>query len=413
MKFKRFIHTLIADPVIADKMIVLAGPRQVGKTTAAKDWLAHTGHEQLYFNWDNESTRRQFRRDPNFFESLARGAGENSRIVFDEIHKLRHWKTVLKGYYDTFGSDFNFLITGSARLELLQRAGDSMLGRYHLLHLAPLLANEIEERCSEPNTTLTIDETTLGNPPLAQETIEALVQFSGFPDPFLKASARSLHLWHQEYLQRIVREELRDLTNISDVNRAEHFIEMLPSRIGAPFSLNSIAGDVACSYDSARSLLKAFEKLSVITIVRPYSRRIQNALSKEPKVYLVDWTQVNDDGARFENFMAMQLQAFCDYVTDGGWAKIDLFYVRDKQKREVDFLLTIDGRPTLLIEAKQSEEQLDSNLLYFTERIPRTQGVQVVMKPGVFGKKGKIWIVSANRFLNALWEGGVTPQLHR
>lgn len=177
--------------------------------------------------------------------------------------------------------------------------------------------------------------------PLQQETIENLIRFGGFPEPFLKGSARMLNLWHREYIQRLLREDLRDLTKISDFNRAEHLIELLPPRIGSPFSLNNLAQDLACSYDTARTLIKAFEKLYLITLIRPYSKKIKYAISKEPKLYLVDWTRLSDDGARFENFMAIQLKTFCDYVTDGGWNKMDLFYIRDKQKHEVDFLIYV------------------------------------------------------------------------
>lgn len=404
MKIKRLIHDLINDPTISDKMILLAGPRQVGKTTVAKDWLASTHHEKLYFNWDDEKIRREFRNNANFFESVAREYGKHAKIVFDEIHKLSSWKNVLKGYYDTLGNDFRFFVTGSARIELFHRAGDSMLGRYHLLHMAPLIPNELTERWTKPNHKLSITEDALSIKPLEQESIEILYKFSGFPEPFIKQSERSLNLWHQEYKQRLIKEDLRDLTKIGDINRVEHLVELLPAKIGSPFSLNSIRGDISCSHDTVRSLINALNKLYLITLVRPYNKNIKHSISKEPKLYFMDWTQVPGDGERFENFIAIQLKTFCEYVTDGGWCKMSLFYVRDKQKHETDFLITVDQEPVLLVEAKLSDNNLDSNLTFFHERIKGTTAIQVVMKPGVFERKGKkIWILSANRFFNLLW----------
>lgn len=399
------IHDLINDPVISDKMIFLSGARQVGKTTVAKDWLASSNHEKFYFNWDDEKTRRQFRMNANFFESEARASGKNTKIAFDEIHKLSNWKNILKGYYDTLGADFDFLITGSARLELFQRSGDSMLGRYHLLHMSPLTPSELENRwAKKPNFTLANMEEAFSKKPLEQETIAALFTFSGFPEPFIKQSERSLNLWQQEYRQRLIGEDLRDLTKIGDINRVEHLVELLPSKIASPFSLNSVREDLGCSHGSAKAMIAALNKLYLVTLIRPYSKNIKHSLLKEPKLYFWDWTQVADEGKKFENFMAIQLKTFCEYVSDGGFCKMSLYYLRDKQKHETDFLITINNQPALLVEAKLNEESLDDNLNFFYEKIKTAAAIQVVMKKDVFEKKGQnVWVTSANRFFNFLW----------
>ncbi|MBI2092120.1 MAG: ATP-binding protein [Deltaproteobacteria bacterium] len=404
MKIERLIHELIKDSLLSDKMILLAGPRQTGKTTEAKEWLHETGHSSLYYNWDDEKVRRKFRADPNFFETAARTSGKGSRIVFDEIHKITNWKNLLKGYYDSFGSEFNFLVTGSARLELFQRSGDSMLGRYHLLHMAPVTPNELECVLPKPNTKLDINFEVFSSVSLKQSTLDALINYSGFPEPLIKQSDRALNLWHEEYNQRIIREDLRDLSKISDFNRVEHAIELLPARIGSPFSLNNLKTDIGCAYDTARSLIKALEKLYIITVVRPYSKNIKYALSKEPKVYFYDWTRVKDAGGRFENFMAIQLKTFCEFINDGGWQKVELYYLRDKQRHEVDFLIASDGEPRLLIEAKNADSNLDANLKFFSERSGNVPAVQVVFQPDIFKMiSKKVCIVSANRFFNLLW----------
>ena len=404
MIFKRFIDELIGDPIISDRMLLLTGPRQVGKTTTAREWLASSHHENLYFNWDDEKTRRLFRKDANFFESMAREAGLNSRIVFDEIHKISNWKTLLKGYYDTFGSDFQFLVTGSARLELFHRAGDSMLGRYHFLHLNPLIPNEVQGLRVKPNLELNINQKVIAQKPLPQDIIETLLHFSGFPEPYQKQSERSLNLWQREYKQRIIREDMRDLTKISDFNRVEHLLELLPARIGSPLSMNSLRGDLGCSYDAVKSIIMALNKLCVITLIRPYSHRVKNSISKEPKIYLTDWTQIDDEGARFENFIAIQIKTFCEFITDGGFCRLELFYLRDKQKHETDFLIVRNNIPVMLIESKVSEDSLDKNLKFFSQKFRNIKSIQVVQKPCIFKKvTPNIWILSANRFFNLLW----------
>lgn len=404
MNIKRLIHDLIEDPLISDKMILLAGPRQTGKTTEAKAWLGESGNDNLYYNWDDEKVRRQFRKDPNFFETAARLGGKNARIVFDEIHKLASWKNLLKGYHDSLGGEFNFMVTGSARLELFQRAGDSMFGRYHLLHMAPVTPNELEDRWSKPNISLSVDYDRLLADSVRQETVDALMNYSGFPEPLIKQSERALNLWHAEYDQRIIKEELRDLTKISDFNRVEHAVELLPSRIGSPFSLNNLKEDLGCAYDTARTVVRSLEKLCIVMLVRPYSRKLKYAIAKEPKLYFYDWTRLADEGARFENFIAMQLKTFCEFVNDGGWAKLELYYVRDKQGHEVDFLITSNGVPRLLIEAKAGNSNLDTNLKYFCEKLGGICAIQVVLKPDLLKKiSDKIFIISSNRLFNLLW----------
>src|SRR3990167_2327906 len=179
MTYPRSLEHLIRDSKIKDKMLILAGPRQVGKTTLAEQWLKETKNENLYFNWDEEQIRRAFRKEANFFESQARQYHGKPRIVFDEIHKISRWRTVLKGYYDRFHKDFDFFITGSAKLELLQKTGDSMLGRYHLLHLLPLTPHEVERKKVFPFTENFQKhyKDHLKKTPLGQRTIVSLLKF--------------------------------------------------------------------------------------------------------------------------------------------------------------------------------------------------------------------------------------------
>lgn len=403
MRIDRHIDSFLEDPLLADKMLFLAGPKQSGKTNCALHWLNSTACDDLYFNWDDEHTRRSFRRDANFFESAARTHSRNPRIAFDEVHKIAGWKNVLKGYFDRFRSDFRFLVTGSARLELLHRAGDSMLGRYHLLHLPPLLVSEIEARVLNFANMILLTQETLSGQPVKDETITAMLKFGGFPEPFLKHSDRFLNLWHREYFQRLIREDLRDISRITDVNRAEHLIEILPHKIASPLSYNNLKNDLGCSYDAVKSIASAFEKLHITFTLRPYSRKVRNAITKEPKIYLVDWSSVPGEAARFENFLAMQLKACCEIISDSGAGELGLYYVRNKQGHEVDFALTLNGSPAALIEAKLSDDSPDRNLAYFSSTFGRIPCIQVVRKPGVFKKvSDRFWIVSASRFFGAI-----------
>ena len=121
-------------------------------------------------------------------------------------------------------------------------------------------------------------------------------------------------------------------------------------------------------------------------------------------LFLLDWSLVSDPGCRFENFMAVQLKTWCEFITDGGWCHMELHYVRDKQKREVDFLVVKDGKPFFLVEAKKTKGELDKNLEFFSKVLGNITAFQVTEEPGIFRKhKPQIWSVSANRFFNLLW----------
>lgn len=407
--FERGLSSLLHDSDLNDKLLIVSGPRQVGKTFLSQKWLSEKSCEDLYFNWDDEKTRRQHRQDPHFFESLARQKKIKPRIVFDEIHKISQWKTLLKGYYDRFKSDFDFLVTGSARLEMFNRSGDSMLGRYHLLHLNPLLPHEVYGKRKKIKVRFSSSAQNmlhyLEESPLPQDIFTQLWHFSGFPAPLMKGSQRALRLWQREYRQRLIREDLRDLTRIHDLTRAEHLFDLLPQRVGSPLSLNSLREDLICSHDAVSTLISAFEKMAVIFSIRPYSRRIQNSLHKEPKIYFYDWSQIQDEGKLFENWMAVFLKTWCDMVNDGGWGDVDLFYIRDKQKREVDFLITHQKTPLVLVEAKVAmDSSALKHLCHFADVLKVPLSLCVTKEEKIFKKPEKnIAVVSANRFANLFW----------
>ena len=103
--------------------------------------------------------------------------------------------------------------------------------------------------------------------------------------------------------------------------------------------------------------------------IYPFSAKKIRSLKKEPKLYLWDWSEVEDEAARFENLVASHLLKFVHFITDYEGYKAELYFLRDVDKREVDFLVTIDGKPWFAVEAKLSDASLSPHLLYFKERL--------------------------------------------
>lgn len=344
------------------QMAFLAGPRQVGKTTSAKT-VASAGNYS-YFNWDIQTNRRLITRGPDAVAD-AGGLGtlqeQAPYIIFDELHKYGRWKTFLKGFFDSYADKCRTIVTGSGRLNIYKRGGDSLMGRYFLYHMHPLSVAEL--------LTPSLFETTVRSPNrIDQDSFLALLRFSGFPEPFLSANTRFYNRWSRLRTEQLFREDLRDLTRVQEVNQVQVLAEVLAHQTGQLISYSSLANDISASVDTVKRWISVLESLYYCFTIRPWFSNVPKSLRKQPKIYLWDWSLITDQGARHENFIASHLLKAVHWWTDIGLGNFSLNFVRDKAKREVDFLVTRDGKPWFLVEVKSSPTAaLNKNLFYFQE----------------------------------------------
>jgi uncharacterized protein len=397
-------------------MVFLAGPRQVGKTRLARQWLEANGCSPLYYNWDDIATRRAYRDNSRFFESQARSLGTRDPwIVFDEIHKRNHWRDILKGTYDIFGKDFRFLITGSARLDFFRRSGDSLIGRYNLFHMMPLNVREILGLKGAPcflkeseNRSLIREFEKQASHPMRKEVEEAylsLLQYGPFPEPFLKQNDRFSRKWHQDYISLVIRQDLKDVSRVVELDKVEHMLHLLPMRITAPLSMANLSRELEAAHTTVKSWLEQLKRLYLLFSIDPWAQKISRGLKREKKWYFLDWSYVPEGAARLENTVATYLYRACLSLSDMGYGRFGLHYVRTLDKKEIDFLVTLEKRPVMAVEVKSGDLQLASSLKtrdkWFTG-FP-TLGIQVVDRRGVLQKLSeKTWIVSIERFLSLL-----------
>ncbi len=350
-------------------MIFLAGPRQAGKTTLS-NIIAASFSNTLYFNWDIPVHRTMFIENPVFFEAVDRKDTTTPLIVFDEIHKYRDWKNYLKGIYDQFHSKYTFLISGSGRLDLYQKGGDSMAGRYFLLHLWPFTIAELGKRnvvfdkfLKDP---LFIN---MSNHKELKKIWEQLSVLSGFPEPYLSGKTTTWRRWSSTYAHQLIREDIRDLTEIKSVGDIETLYLILPSKVGSPLSMPSLARDLRVSYNSIQSWLSIFERFFMTFSISPWTTRISRAIQKERKVYLWDIPRVKEPSARFENMVAIELWRAVTAWNDMGYGSFSLHFIKNKEQQEVDFLIADNGEPLLLIEAKLSDTQPSPALVKFQKAL--------------------------------------------
>ncbi|MBN1103148.1 MAG: ATP-binding protein [Deltaproteobacteria bacterium] len=397
-------------------MVFLAGPRQVGKTMLARKWLEKNGCPSLYYNWDDIATRRSYRNDSRFFESSARSLGiRDPWIVFDEIHKRTRWRDILKGAYDIFGKDFRFLVTGSARLDLFRRSGDSLVGRYNLFHMMPLNIREVTGlKCSpcflRENETWRLirdfeRQVSLPLPREVEETYMSLREYGPFPEPFLRQNERFSRKWHQDYLSLVVRQDLKDVSRVAELDKVEHLLQLFPDRITAPLSMANLARELEAAHTTVKSWLEQLKRLYVLFSIDPWTQKISRGLKKEKKWFFLDWHYAPVGSARLENMVATYLYRACLCLSDMGYGCYRLHYIRTLDKREIDFLVTVDHRPVMAMEVKSGDLHPASSLKTRQKWFPDspTLGIQVVDRRGILQKHPEnTWIVSVERFLSLL-----------
>lgn len=352
-------------------MALVSGPRQVGKTTTCR------GLAGKYLNWDNTDDRRILLGGP---AETARHLGLEALserpvvVVFDEIHKYRRWKGFLKGFYDTYGDRVRALVTGSSRLDVFRRGGDSLMGRYFRFRMHPLSVAELI-RVRPPGPELIGRPETLADPDFA-----ALWEHGGFPEPFGKRDPSFTRRWQDLRKEQLLREDVRDLTRIQDLAQLEILAQLLAERTGGQIVYSNLARDAGVSVDTIRRWVQALAGFHYGFLVRPWFRNIGRALRKEPKWYLRDWSQVADPGARAETFVACHLLKAVEGWTDLGLGRFDLHYLRDKEKREVDFLVVRDRRPWFLVEVKRSATALSPALSHFQKATGASHAFQAVLE---------------------------------
>ncbi|WP_218576641.1 ATP-binding protein [Desulfobacter latus] len=368
---QRIYNDLIREHLVQNRqMAFVSGPRQVGKTTSAQ----MIDENALYINWDNQGDRLNITKGPDNLVrvyNLDALGKKDSLIILDEIHKYGKWKQFLKGFFDSYGTDFKILVTGSARLNIYKKSGDSLMGRYFNYRLHPLSVAEtihsdlIEKEIREPQN-------------FPDQTMKDLLEYGGFPEPFLKADKRFYNRWRRLRTEQFFYEDVRDLTNVQEISLIETLAEILKHQTGQLTNYSSLAQDLNISVDTVKRWLVILERLYYCYSIRPYFVNIPKSLRKQPKYFLWDWSLIPDKGARHENIVASHLLKAVHYWSDAGFGDYGLFYLRDKMKREVDFLITRDNTPWILVEVKSSSsKRISPHLEYFSHILKTDHTFQI------------------------------------
>ncbi len=343
----RYLHQTIADD-LARKMVFLGGPRQVGKTSLGKALIPEPA---AYLNWDVAAHRALI---------LKQQLPATDAWFFDEIHKYRPWRNYLKGLYDLHGASRRILVTGSARLDYYRFGGDSLQGRYHYLRLHPFSVAELGIR--------------------TQDDFEQLLRLGGFPEPFLSGSHRQARRWARDYRDRLMRDDVASLERIDNLGQLELMVMRLPELVGSPLSLNGLREDLSQSHRTVANWIDVLERLYAIFRIAPFGAPRIRAVRKIQKHYHFDWSQVADEGARFENLVASHLLKWVHWQQDVEGRDAELRYFRDTDGREVDFVVMEGRNPVSFIECKLTDSGIGIGMRYLKQRFPKVDAWQVTAR---------------------------------
>jgi predicted AAA+ superfamily ATPase len=399
----RYLEDIIFDPLFERQIKIITGPRQCGKTTLAKNKLKIENCENFYYNWDSPEIRRKYRIYGNF---LPENNTKNKKwVCFDEIHKMPKWKNILKGFFDSYENQYNFLVTGSARIDILRRAGDSLTGRYFLFKLYPFILSEINGKSIKDIMVKdeAIDYITknIENKNGEQEKMEDMLTYSGFPEPLLKSNERFLKMWNQEYFETVIRSDLKELSNLQFIEKAIDIIYLLTGKIGSPLSIESIAQDTELNFRTVKRYIDYLNINYLVFYIPTFTGNLKRLNKKMKKLFFYNYSLLQDEAARFENYVALELKVRTDLWNLLTKDKYDIFFIRNREGKETDFLIVKNSKPFFLCEVKLKDTHIETHHRYFAEKLGNIPFVQIVKEKDILKRENKnYFIVSASRFFN-------------
>lgn len=357
-----------------EEMLLISGPRQSGKTTVSK----HTERlaRYVHLNWDNEDDKKIILQGPKAimeFAHLETLEAKKPIIAFDEVHKHPDWKNFLKGFYDTYHKKAHIVVTGSARMDVYKKGGDSLMGRYLHFRMHPLSVAE----CLRTN----IPKKEIQKPKkISDLQFNRLFEFGGFPKPF-SVHKKSFHQqWQRLRHHQLTNEDIRNVNVVHDLNRLEMLMMFLRDHAANQITYHSLAKLVRASVDTITRWIEVLETFYYCFRVQPWSKNITRSLLKEPKLFLWDWSIVKDPGAKAENFIALHLLKAVHYWTDAGFGEYGLYYLRTIDKKEVDFVVTKNDKAWFLVEVKLSNDhKINPHLAEFQKQSGAQHAFQVVI----------------------------------
>ncbi|MBP9682615.1 MAG: ATP-binding protein [Bacteriovorax sp.] len=377
--YNRYLSKAIKE-FLNKKIIFLTGPRQVGKTTLSKNIFLN---ETAYYNYD-------IRKDISVFK-MQEWDKDQKLVVFDEIHKMKNWKLWLKGLYDEGHLKRQaILVTGSARLNVSKKMGDSLAGRFFSYRLHPLDLKELAKIEG-----LEFD---------LEKNYQRLITTSNFPEPFYVGTRRFYQLWRKGHFDQIIKQDLLTLEKIRDIDGIELLIELLRTRVGSTITYKSLAEDLDRDDKTVKKWITALENLYVGFRIQSYSKNIARAKKKAFKFYFFDTGSVEtEEGAKLENLVALAFLKELNYLEDVHGINGELYFIQTRDGKEIDFYVQLEKKYHVLVEVKLSETSISHSFKTIDKFFNDSHKFQIVKNSkATFENKESVKCVNALDFLKNL-----------
>lgn len=372
-------------------VVLVTGPRQVGKTTMLQNLMENTGRG--YVSLDDLSERSLAREDPELFLQLHKPP-----VLVDEVQYAPELFTYIKIYVDTHHEPGAFWLTGSQVFKLMDGVQESLAGRVAVLSMTSLAQAEI---CGSTMTPFKLDLNTLKEreqtriPADVNEIFQRI--YRGSMPAIISGQNSNSQIFYSSYISTYIERDVKELSDAIDSLKFYRFITAAAARCSQMLNVSEIAQDADINQKQAKDWLRILEKLGIIFYLHPYSNNLLKRLVKTPKLYFYDtglvcyltrWSSAEVlesgamNGAVLENYVVSEIAK--TYMNSG--REPYMYYYRDKDAREIDIVLEHDGVLNPIEIKKTSNPGTELTRVFRLldkASVPRGKGAVVCMKPGV------------------------------
>lgn len=343
----RYLQQQVLDALSDTPVVCILGPRQVGKTTLAKQLQP----ERTYISFDDASLLNAARFDPVGFV-----AGLPDQVILDEVQRVPELLSAIKLSVDSDRRPGRFILTGSANLLLLPGAQESLAGRMEVIYLNPLSEQEKHHSSYsllEAMISGQLKPVITGIQPPVAGVAEAVVR-GGYPEPNTRTEQRAQQ-WYRQYLNAIIQRDVQDIAKIRDSDELLRLLKLIALRTGNLINISNLMQDIGLQRDTISRYISILERLFLIRTLPAWHHNASKRLIKAPKIHIIDsglacaltglktadWYQPTKSfGGVLESFVVQQL------MCQSGWVDNELRFshYRDKDQVEVDLVIEQDGR---------------------------------------------------------------------
>lgn len=400
-RYRRWQKTTINQLLLERRVLLLSGPRQCGKTTLARELESD---ETEYRTLDDGTLREAAENDPQGFIKRS-----TRTMIIDEVQRIPSLLPAIKKAVDEDTRFGQYLLTGSTNIQALPTVRESLAGRIAKIRLRPLARGEIESAASRFIDSAFEQSFSRSTTHYDRDAVLEIAFTGGFPEPMLLKD-RGRKRWHTDYINAILERDLKEIARIHRKNAMRELVHTLAAWSGKFMDLSAIGSGLTIQRPTLETYINALETLYLVERVYPWTKTDYARVGKQSRLFMADsglmasllnWKmdQVRLDSDRsgklIETFAFNEIMAQVD-TSDG---RYELFHYRDREKREIDFLIEREDNALLGIEIKSGSAvaKKDFNhMRWFQKNLAKNQTfIGVILYTGEFPASfgNKLWAV--------------------